>query len=66
MIGGVDPKPTELTVSVEIDRVEPIGGWIGGGGDRRTRFDGWLQLISWLQRATGEVSGDGGKGSPDG
>ena len=65
----MDPKPTELTVKVEIDRAEPIGGWIGDSAGQRARFDGWLQLISWLQRATGEVEAtpsEAGEGAPAG
>lgn len=54
----MDRKPTTRTVRVEIDSAEPIGGWIADDGQRGTRFDGWLQLISSLERAAGEVAAE--------
>ncbi|MGH2859184.1 MAG: hypothetical protein ACRDMJ_17050 [Solirubrobacteraceae bacterium] len=35
---------------LEVERPEPIAGWIGDDADERVRFDGWLELISQLQR----------------
>jgi hypothetical protein len=52
-------------VRLEIDSAKPIGGWIGAGGPQRTRFDGWLQLISSLERAAGEIEAAGAKGCRD-
>jgi hypothetical protein len=54
-------RPAAGTVRVEIDTAEPIGGWIGESGPGRVRFDGWLQLISLLERAAAEVGTAAGR-----
>ena len=51
----MDASRATKTVRLEIDATEPIGGWIAGAGRRRSRFDGWLQLISSLEHAAAEV-----------
>ncbi|HEY1688424.1 MAG TPA: hypothetical protein VGF95_06110 [Solirubrobacteraceae bacterium] len=39
-----------ITLRVEIEQPNPIVGWIEGADCARTRFEGWLELISELQR----------------
>lgn len=53
-LGIVEQTPIGLEVRVEIDSREPIGGWVDAG-HRRSRFDGWLQLISALEKAAAEL-----------
>jgi len=37
-------------LQVEIDRPDPITGWIRDNTHARVRFEGWLELISQFQR----------------
>lgn len=60
----MEGRPVGLEVLVEIDFRDPIGGWIETGGRRRSRFDGWLQLISALERAAAEVRPPTATGCP--
>lgn len=60
--GVMTSQSRPLQVELQLKERDPPAGWLRAGGNRRQRFDGWLQLIGSLEAV---LSGGDAAEAPD-